>query len=218
MTTGDGSSPSPASLSVYHHVASKWRHHFCPILGQMAWHHPVPSWVVPGRMDRTVVFTSMHIYQFRLVWFRFLMAVLPCSGGGWVGFVVVVIASSRRLWWNDVVSGLGFQGLPSDFISFSDYFEIDKHDSVWTGPNQACPVHDCQSRARSSPTFRLDRTGLSPTPDPVRLHWWNHWSLECCCHFDELDNDPVRQCGYYVDFVHCEFQEDFVLIIPWDSM
>jgi len=94
--------------------------------------------------------------------------------GGWVAFLVVVIASSGRLLCNDIVSGLGFQGLPSHFFSFSIYFEIDKDYPVWTGPDQARPVQDCQSGARSSPTFWLDRTGLSPTPDRVRPDWWNH--------------------------------------------
>ena len=97
--------------------------------------------------------------------------------GGWVAFLVVVIASSGRLLCNDVVSGLRFQGLPSHFFSFSIYFEIDKYYPVWTGPDQARPVQDCQSGARSSSTFRLDRTGLSPTPDRVRPDWWNHWRV-----------------------------------------
>ena len=44
----------------------------------------------------------------------------------------------------------------------------------WIGPDQARPVQDCQSGAQSSPTFRWDRTGLSPTPDRVRPDWWNH--------------------------------------------
>jgi len=100
--------------------------------------------------------------------------VVRASSGGVVGFLVVVIASSGRLLGNDVVSGLGFQGLPSHFFSFSICFEIDKNYPVWTGPDQARPVQDCQSGARSSPTFRLDRTGLSPTPDRVRPDWWNH--------------------------------------------
>jgi hypothetical protein len=45
---------------------------------------------------------------------------------------------------------------------------------VWTGPDQAHPVQDCQSVVQSSPTFWLDWTGLSPTPDWVRPDWWNH--------------------------------------------
>jgi hypothetical protein len=52
---------------------------------------------------------------------------------------------------------------------------------VWTGPDQARPVPDCQSGARSSPTFRLDRTGLSAIPDRVRPDWWNHWNFIMCC-------------------------------------
>jgi len=46
---------------------------------------------------------------------------------------------------------------------------------VWTGPDQARPVQEWQSAVQSSPTFRLDWTGLSPTPDWVRPDWWNHW-------------------------------------------
>jgi len=154
MTTGGGSSPSPAVLYVCPHLASKRQHRFRPTLG---WTEQLNS----------LVCTSI-----RFVWYGLgfswwcLLAV-----GGWVAFLVVVIASSGR---NDVVSGLGFQGLPSHFFSFTIYFEIDKYYPVWTGPDQARPVHDCQSGARSSPTFRLDRTGLSPTPDRVRPDWWNH--------------------------------------------
>jgi len=46
---------------------------------------------------------------------------------------------------------------------------------VWTGPDQARPVQDWQCAVQSSPTFRLDWTELSPTPDWVHLDWWNHW-------------------------------------------
>ena len=49
----------------------------------------------------------------------------------------------------------------------------------WIGPDQAHPVQDCQSVDRSSPTFPLDRTGLSPTADRDRLDWWNHCIEEC---------------------------------------
>jgi len=45
----------------------------------------------------------------------------------------------------------------------------------WIGPDQARPVQDYQSVDRTSPTFPLDRTGLSPTADRDRLDWWNHW-------------------------------------------
>jgi hypothetical protein len=45
----------------------------------------------------------------------------------------------------------------------------------WISPDQARPVQGCQSVVRSSPTFPLDRTGLSPTADRDRLDWWNHW-------------------------------------------
>ncbi|KAF8534624.1 hypothetical protein BDD12DRAFT_809208 [Trichophaea hybrida] len=82
-----------------------------------------------------------------------------------------ILSSSRT---DGTVEFTGYQGLPSHFFSFSIYFEIDKYYPVWTGPDQARPVQDCQSGARSSPTFRLDRTGLSPTPDRVRPDWWNH--------------------------------------------
>jgi len=44
----------------------------------------------------------------------------------------------------------------------------------WLIPDQSRPVQDCQSVVRSSPTFPLDWTGLSPTPDRDRLDWWNH--------------------------------------------
>ena len=44
----------------------------------------------------------------------------------------------------------------------------------WIGPDQARPVQDCQSVDRSSPTFPLDRTALSPTADRDPLDWWNH--------------------------------------------
>jgi hypothetical protein len=45
---------------------------------------------------------------------------------------------------------------------------------VWTGPDRARPVQDWQSVVQSSPTFHLDWTGLSPTPDWDRPDWWNH--------------------------------------------
>ena len=57
---------------------------------------------------------------------------------------------------------------------------------IWIGPDQACPDQDYQSMVRSSPTFPLGRTGLSPTPDPDRLDWWNHWALGV---FDKLAQD-----------------------------
>jgi len=44
----------------------------------------------------------------------------------------------------------------------------------WISPDQARPVQDWQSVVRSSPTFPLDRTGLSPTADRDRLDWCNH--------------------------------------------
>ena len=44
----------------------------------------------------------------------------------------------------------------------------------WIGPDQARPVPDCQSVDRSSPTFQLDHTGLSPAVDRNCLDWWNH--------------------------------------------
>jgi len=46
---------------------------------------------------------------------------------------------------------------------------------VWTGPDRARPVQDWQSVVQSSPTFHLDWTWLSPTPDWDRPDWWNHW-------------------------------------------
>jgi hypothetical protein len=58
----------------------------------------------------------------------------------------------------------------------------------WIGPDQARPVQDCQSGAQSSPTFRWDRTGLSPTPDRVRPDWWNH-CLKATKLVQELDDD-----------------------------
>ena len=62
---------------------------------------------------------------------------------------------------------------------------------VWTGPDQARPVQDCQSAVQSSPTFRLDWTGLSPTPDWVRPDWWNH----CADVLGPLEGKP-HQCKY----------------------
>jgi hypothetical protein len=59
----------------------------------------------------------------------------------------------------------------------------------WIGPDQARPVQDCQSGAQSSPTFRWDRTGLSPTPDRVRPDWWNHW--DCGHSTRECEDWPV---------------------------
>jgi hypothetical protein len=58
----------------------------------------------------------------------------------------------------------------------------------WIGPDQARPVQDCQSGAQSSPTFRWDRTGLSPTPDRVRPDWWNH----CKSHRAKSHANAVR--------------------------
>jgi hypothetical protein len=45
---------------------------------------------------------------------------------------------------------------------------------VWTGPDQAHPVQDWQSVVQSSPTFSVDWTGLSATPNWVSRDWWNH--------------------------------------------
>jgi hypothetical protein len=59
-------------------------------------------------------------------------------------------------------------------LIFQIYFELDKYNPVWTGPDQAHPVQDCQSGSRSSPTFLCDRTRLCPTPDLVHPDWWNH--------------------------------------------
>jgi len=57
----------------------------------------------------------------------------------------------------------------------------------WIGPDQARPVQDCQSVDRSSPTFPLDRTGLSPTTDRDRLDWWNQWIYGDSRHPQEED-------------------------------
>jgi hypothetical protein len=175
MTTSDGSSLSPPILSVCPLLVSNWLHPVCLTVGQRAWHHPVPSWVVPGWRGQlnSLVCTSICFdwYSLGFWWWRLR------SVGGWVAFLVVVIASSGRLLCNDIVSGLVFKGLPSHFFSFSIYFEIDKYYTVWTGPNQAHPVQDCQAGAQTSSTFLLDRTALSPTPGQVCPDWWNHWVM-----------------------------------------
>jgi hypothetical protein len=82
-------------------------------------------------------------------------------------------------------------GITVSLLDFSIYFEIEKDYPVWTGPDQARPVPDCQSGAWSSPTFWLDRTGPSPTPDRVRPDWWNH-----CCQPPYIQrNSPTNPCA-----------------------
>jgi hypothetical protein len=86
MTTGDGSSPSPAVLYICPHLSSKRRHRFRPTLGRT------------GQLN-SLVGTSISFvwYGLGFSWWCLL------SVGGWDAFLVVVIASSGRY---DVVSGL----------------------------------------------------------------------------------------------------------------
>ena len=64
----------------------------------------------------------------------------------------------------------------------------------WIVPDQARPVQDCQSVDRSSPTFTLDWTGLSPTADRDRLDWWNHWRW---AHLLPVRAPRLRQSQYH---------------------
>ena len=42
-------------------------------------------------------------------------------------------------------------------------------------------------------------------------------SLDCRFHFNELGDDVIGRGGHRDIFVHHELQEDFPLVIPWDS-
>jgi hypothetical protein len=127
MAAGYRSSLTPAVLSHSPCPATRWCNCFRSTHGRMGWS------------------TSLVCKSISFVWYVLgvpwwcLLAVW-----GWLAFLAVVIASSGR---NDVVSGLGFQGSPSHFLSFLIYFGVDKYNPVWTGSDQARPVHDGHSGA-----------------------------------------------------------------------
>jgi len=82
----------------------------------------------------------------------------------------------------------------------------------WIGPDQARPAQDCQSGAQSSPTFRWDWTGLSPTPDRVRPDWWNHCSEFAIGQKLPAENSTpletqLSQAGYQQDY-YAGYQAD----------
>jgi hypothetical protein len=65
----------------------------------------------------------------------------------------------------------------------------------------------------------FDTSAASATFLCTDQSFWNEpiHSLDCSCVFDEFGDDLIGRGGHCGIFVHHELQEDFPLVVPWDS-